>query len=578
MGMINRANLIAMTVLGLACSSGPGTTQDVAQDVGLTELMVTDVVTDSVLFDSTDSLQSDQAPDLAVDTPPDLPDEVSPDLVDEVDSNPDLSEVQVCNCEPPSVSVTVNEIPKDMNGSIPFTNNAGEVEEFHLALPTFGFVLNATFDCPCGCDPAGLTVQASEAAGDLEAESNLFALMSEGKDGVYTIEIGEMNSFTATTDLTFSALAVDVCGQSSQWDSLTVETMERTAMLDPFDLEDPWLIVHHRDHYSISLVLDGGGSAHLESTAGPNGIDDFMEDLWTVGLGTANPTDSFAAHVCGDFEGGSTCLARMLLERIRKKAYAPFGCPETGPPGPGCVSVRLYIEGDPEAPHAEDFEYQFLTGDEQTKNFSMMGIGGGDITESWVGMSESMDERNVQNENNATKFYGCFTTRLFLLFYEYIDKDPTLYALAQTALADILPSMDGVPLGELPGDELIVDFNISKSDLPPEYQMRRVTVDTMIEILATGLAALLVHEMGHSLGLVPKGAPPYGLFAAEKEASFIENPKGSVGPHVDTAGPNLMQAGPGSGNMDGLDLQMLFTPFFFNPLNMAYLRRQILVL
>ena len=37
-----------------------------------------------------------------------------------------------------------------------------------------------------------------------------------------------------------------------------------------------------------------------------------------------------------------------------------------------------------------------------------------------------------------------------------------------------------------------------------------------------------------------------------------------------------MEAGPGSGN-DSMDINMLLTPFFFNELNLAYLRGRILV-
>ena len=51
-----------------------------------------------------------------------------------------------------------------------------------------------------------------------------------------------------------------------------------------------------------------------------------------------------------------------------------------------------------------------------------------------------------------------------------------------------------------------------------------------------------------------------------------------MGPHIDTAGPNLMAAGPGSGNDKALDISFLMQPFFFEPLSLAYLQGRLVVL
>ncbi len=317
---------------------------------------------------------------------------------------------------------------------------------------------------------------------------------------------------------------------------------------------------------------------HRASQPEANGIDDFLEDLWLAGIGSAAPTAEFAAMDCGVPGGGNGCLAWELLERIRAKAYAPLGCQDNLDNSPECIPLRFAIEDEADAPTPDLFAYETLQGGEENRAFSMIGFGGGDLNESWVGLSESLDFTNSHNENNAKFGYGCFTTSLMRFFYQLIAQDPTLYALAEVALAPILPSMGGVPIGEMEGDQRVADFTLPASELVGVEKSRRLTLDTTIDVLATGLAALMVHEIGHSVGLVPLGPPPKGLFGGAKMASFVTNPAGSTGAHIDTEGPNLMQSGPGSGNMNSLDVNMLLTPFFFNPLNRAYLQGRVLVI
>ncbi len=494
------------------------------------------------------------------------------DLHDWIDGGTKVDS-QVCGCSPPSLTLTVNEIPASMNGSTTFTNNGGDEEEFHLLLPTWDFVINMTTDCPCGC-PLELAQLAYQVDGELvqmvEARD---ALQSDGNQ--MFVQIAETMALPEADELTLVATLFDPCGKDSEA-HLTVATAVRSNLLHPFDLEDPWLLVYHRDHYSIALVEIADGKFEVNSDEIPNGIDDFLEDLWLVGLGTANPTPEFAAFECDGAVGGSECLARQLLQRIRTKSHVPFFLSPTGESGPGSVPVRFFIEGEPGAPDPATFAYQYLLGDESKKSFSMMGFGGGDLSQSWVGMSESVDVNNTHNENNAKFGYGCFTTSLMRFFYEAIESDPSLYALAEVALAGILPPMGGVAIGEMEGDQRVIDFTYPAEELSPSEKSRRVTLDTTMDILATGLAALNTHETGHSLGLVAKGPPPGGLFGSTTQASFITTPTGSKGAHIATEGPNLMESGPGSGN-DSIDINMLLTPFFFNDLNLAYLRGRVLV-
>jgi hypothetical protein len=536
-----------------------------------------DLVIDTAADGGEDALSLDLADGDALDDLPlgdHSPDEteVLLDLLDGQDGGAEV-EATMCGCPPPTVALTVNGIPAAMNGSTSYINNEGVEEEFHLLLPTWDFVINLTVDCPCGC-PSELAQLAYEADGELvqmvEARDAL-----EAKSNEMYVQLTEEMALPKADELTLRAIVFDQCGELGEA-GLTVATSVRSAMVDPFDLEDPWLLVYHRDNYTIGLLEVADGAFEVSSVETKNGIDDFLEDLWLVGLGTANPTPEFAAFECDGAIGGSECLARQLLERIRTKSHLPFFLTPAGEPGPGSVPIRFIIEGEPGAPNPEDFAYQYLQGDEIEKSFSMMGFGGGDLAQNWVGMSESIDVNNTHNENNAKFGYGCFTTSLMRFFYQAIESDPSLYALAEVALAGILPPMGGVPIGELPGDQRVIDFTYPTEELSPAEKSRRLTFDTTMDILATGLAALNVHETGHSLGLVAKGPPPGGLFGGATLASFITNPTGSKGAHIATEGPNLMEAGPGSGN-NSIDINMLLTPFFFNELNLAYLRGRLLV-
>jgi len=412
----------------------------------------------------------------------------------------------------------------------------------------------------------------------MDAGENLFDLFEETDEGHWRWLVDEEHELHPAPSVELAACATDVCGQKAAPAGLEVEIVEKTPMLDPFDLEDPWLLVYKRDDYSISLETGEDGEAWVSSQPESNGVYDFLEDLRTVGLGSPVPLPAFSEMTCGDHTGGSECLARTLLELVRENSYVNYGCEPDGTKGIESVNVKFYIEGEPGAPDQAEFDYQFLQGEEEAKAFSMIGFGGGDLSKSLVGLSETCDERNIQNENNAKMGYGCLTSSLVRYFWELLYSDDNVYALASLALADILPAMGGTAIGEMEGDHLVIDFSIPADELSPLSQERRMKVETILELLALGLGALTAHEMGHSLGLVPYGAPPSGLFGAEKKADFIENPDGSVGHHIDTEGLNLMQAGPGSGNVSTLDPAYLTSTFFFNELNWAYLQGRIVLL
>ena len=349
--------ICALAALGIACAGSP--------DAGQSDVIGSDNCGDSVTVElpATVDARIDgpgrfDIREAAADSPyrAELRVEVEEELWDEVLAEELIS----CACDPPVVFLTINDIPALMNGSEPYLSNSLKMEEFRIAVPTSGFAWNLTVDCPCGCTSAGISVIADAPAGVLEAGESLFGLFEDLGDGKYHWLVGPEHEFAPGPGLTVSAQIMDLCGNLAGPEALTVLVAESTPELDPFDLEDPWLLVYKRDDYSIHVEVDEAGKGLVVSEPEPNGTYDLLEDLWTVGVGTPEPLPEFEQIVCGDFTGGNECLARELLERVREEAYGNFACGADGTKTEESINVRFWIEGEPGAPDPADFAYQFL--------------------------------------------------------------------------------------------------------------------------------------------------------------------------------------------------------------------------
>ena len=535
-----------------------------------------------VSWDASPDTWPDTSPDSGPDTLPDLPADLVEDLSDLLaDVAPDLPpelepELPSCDCAAPIAAVTVNGIPETMNGSQPYLGNDLQEHAFHLALPTWGFTWEVTADCPCGCDEDALEAfLATDEALPIEGLEVHFVFDGEG---AWSWDVPE-DLALPTPGAGLCVRVTDACGKPSTDVCLQVDLVEMTPALHPFQPPDPWVFVWRRDSRTIGLA-DNEDGVTVWSDPEPNGAWDFLEDLWLAGLGTAaaEATPEWTAMDCGWAQGGNECVVRAILEAVRSEAYKFYFKEPDGTCGTHCTDILFLIEGEAGAPDPANFEYQTLDGTEVTRNFSMIGFGGGDLSQSLLGLSESMDPRNDGNENNAKAGYGCLTTSLVRFIIEAMADDPSLADLAAVMFGSIMPTLGGISLGAGPEDHLVIDSAVPDADLSSAALQRRKTWDFMVDVMGFGLAALTVHEIGHSVGLVAYGAPPYGLFGSEKEAAFVESPAGCKGAHIDTAGLNLMQAGPGSGNGFVFSMDLLSEPIGFNELNSAYLKGQLLIL
>ena len=94
--------------------------------------------------------------------------------------------------------------------------------------------------------------------------------------------------------------------------------------------------------------------------------------------------------------------------------------------------------------------------------------------------------------------------------------------------------------------------------------------DLAVQLGGLALASILCHEIGHSLGLVPSGVPPRGLFAEVDDLPFTVT--NATNAHIDTVGLNIMQTGSNTNWLEVFGQSPVF-----NPLNWAYLRRQLVI-
>ncbi len=479
---------------------------------------------------------------------------------------------------PLALELTVNRIPVAMNGSVPFTNKSGALESFKLALPRSGFSVDVSWRGSLA-RPETLKVVATaplgSGAGALPAGSDLTPLFKREPEAARWLVPPELAAAAGT--LALKATLGD--GAQTLESSLEVEVVERTFLLDPFRLEDTWLLVFSQDLYTIARTTTAAGALALASSAQPNGLADFEEDLRAVGLGTASMLPAAAALV-RDGATGTNAILRAWIEReIVSAVRRAYLLGADGSTTPDSVRIRFLAESDPAAPKLSAYQQQTLKGGESAKAFSAIAIGGGDVSKALLGLSKTLDERNLTNEKNTGPTYGVFTSRAIATLIELLEKDAMVKGVFKVLFGDFIPELGlgGKPVGELALDAEVLAAGFDPKQASPAAAARHQKLKFIVETLGRLCGALTAHEIGHSLGLVADGPPPHGLFGGESKASFVNGARTTTG-HIDTPGFNLMEAGPGSAPNAPLEPLQYLTEPRFNELNLAYLQGRVLLL
>ena len=460
---------------------------------------------------------------------------------------------------PPRPRITVNAIPDTMNGKLPYTQAGSEPKEFHLRVPTGGFSLDV-YQRPQGEWAGEVEVVSSSPLrlGNklIPKDTDLVPLLSCGHapDPVgwpdeallHTRCMVPEGALDPAEAVAFTARFIGPDGTVGDGDTIVVEVAPMPPWLDPFPDTDVWLVVLSRDMFDQHVEITNDGTYKLVTKYVPegNGVPDLDEALTLMGLFSQN--QAFTAAV-----------RQMFIERVREHAYRMFLLDASGQPTLDSPRLALYFEGDPLAPDQAKWS--------QGASFSMIALGGDskpeDANMNYVGMA-LLDWNNQHKENDAQYGYGVFVSSTV--------RQAMAHPVGAVLLHEISP-LDGTPLGMYPGDAKFLDPAFDSENSPDERLKLRHDIYKIIMDFATlALATTLCHEMGHSLGLVPNGPPPDGLFGGMDDLNFTESNPGSA--HIDTPLLNVMQTGKVTNYLSVLNDYPRF-----NQLNMAYLRRRLVV-
>ncbi len=431
--------------------------------------------------------------------------------------------------------LTVNRIPEPMNGSAQFLSRRGVHSPFTLLVPEWGFTLWLEFSPHA----SGAAIDSSRVELTIDGADPAVLSMVDADLGVATLEVTPELAL-ARGRHTVTARVTDVLGNVSAPLSYTFDTTRATPGMRPFDATDTWHVDFTRDNFTIESQTSDAGTVTVLSAMTSNGVADFVEDLRMLGLNSGEPPEP--AEVAG--------LNEIVAELVELTVL-------------GYVNTLFGRSFDGEA-SADSVNIEFVTEPPEGRA-SRIAVGGDDpIPGFTIGRAE-FDFRNSSRNDDGAADLGVFSTNLIEF---YINSSFTF----QRVFDPLIPGR-GVPLGFHDADVAVLsaDFDRFDASNTADENARHDELMAAVDALGRSLATIVAHEIGHSVGLVANGAPSGGLFGGEYRAAF-------AGPyttnfHLDTEGNNVMAA---AISFSGAIQNGLDTPFF-NELNLAYMREQILL-
>ncbi len=449
---------------------------------------------------------------------------------------------------PPAIDlVTIDGIPAEMNGTVPFTNSSGQPQTFHLLAPPVGFVVWISWSGGAsGVDAGTLSVTSSTAIGGgppsgLAAGQNFGGRFSvDAGSGVAQLVVGSDLAFPPG-DTTLTATVSDVLGNSSAPVSFTFSSAPPPPQVLPFRQTDRWWIDFGRDNWTIGSSTDGQGTVTVNAVSGSNGTADIIEDLRILGLQSASPPPAAqSANLNGVV---LAAIEEAVLGRLNELYGRNF---DGSSAGAGSVDI-LFSLSPPGG------------------SYSRISVGGDDPIPGYTIGRAEFDYRNAGPNDDSATDLGVFVTNLIDF---YINASFTF----RTRFNPLIPGR-GVPLGFDANDVTVLDPSFDRGD-PSNTSQENTRFDQIaaaIDAIARSTATILAHEIGHSVGLVANGAPTAGLFGGEAQASFSGPYTTSY--HLDTGDNEVMAAslsfsdciitGPGGPR--------------FHPLLLSYLQQRIIL-
>jgi hypothetical protein len=492
--------------------------------------------TPDTLFDSNE-LPPDVPTDIVDDASAEIVDDASADIVD--DANSDV----VVDPVPPAIVFTIAEIPPEMNGSIDSVEaplswvlraNRSHLTLDVIAAPDSGPIDWETLEIHCDDGSGERPMDPTEAVSSTH----------------HRHLVTPANPLDVSPTVVCRAEVAGPHGRAS--DALAFEAADLPPELDPFTTVDTWYITFSRDLFDLTFTARPDNTATLSSRylEGGNGIEDIDEAFFALGLMSSNHPESAA-------------IIRAHIERrIAANLKRFYGVDGADPLAPrldfrfeGTSEAAAYADQTPEALNAAGVSVIAVGGDGDPDDQRA-----GTFGRAWI------DWNNQDAQDNTTYGLGVFPTALVRTALEQ--------PIAAIVLADFRPDLGGIPFGALDIDAAFIGRDETPTELPSstlvDVPNRAAFYKVLVDFASLGLASILAHEIGHSLGLVPYGPPPEGLFAGVA-VDFVA----SIAPdaHIDTPGLNIMQTG---GSIDIASVLNGDEPAF-EPLSRAYLRRMLVV-
>ena len=184
------------------------------------------------------------------------------------------------------------------------------------------------------------------------------------------------------------------------------------------------------------------------------------------------------------------------------------------------------------------------------------------------------DEANLNSGAAAGLNDGVFVLNLFKFS---MNSSATFSEWGVYVLAPFQSAKGGTPIGQGTNDAAVLagTFDRTSGSNTQAQNDRYDAIMDAIEASALAVSSVVAHEIGHSTGLVPDGAPKTGLFGhAHRNNTFTEATSASPNTtiHLDYVGNDIMS--PTSSTDERLATGAEFSRF--NPYNDGYLlHRQI---
>lgn len=441
------------------------------------------------------------------------------------------------------LTLTVNDIRVEMNGSVPYlsTNDTPDPADdylrgFTLLLPDRGFTVDLRIAAPPDArivrESLRLVADRPLGGGRVPPGTDLSGrLVEDVGPSLRTLHAswlaGAEDAFPpGRTTLTLRARDTRDRHHSA---SVPIEIVPLSDDNTPFAKPYAWLLRFGQDLYTVTGSTADTGLVRLEATLGPDGQPDFVQEMRILGVqGNESAPGARTVAAGGRTGANAICLARVQAEIMReiRTLYhmAPDGTPRDG------IGFELFSEGWPGAPDPASYR--------PDGDFSMIRLGG-ELDGGYFGMSR-LSWWAQSRVDDTEDDLGVGTVA--------IDRALFGTAIIGDAFNDVKPGV-GTPVGEHALDALVLSDSFDRwaPGNSEEANARRDALDRVVRFMGLAIGAVTAHEMGHAMGLVPDGVPPEGLFANVTDCPFIGSHTDLA--HADFPGLNLMQAG---GNLFGV--------------------------